>query len=123
MTNTNLTTAPYAVASLVLGISSLVTGCLMIGLVLGIVGLVLANKGTKEVVLAPDTYSGTGMLNAGRITSIIGIILGAVNTIGGLIAMAITGGSILWMLDLMEDFMYNKFFFKSDIFLWISLLI
>jgi len=105
MTNTNLTTAPYAVASLVLGISSLVTGCLMIGLVLGIVGLVLANKGTKEVVLAPDTYSGTGMLNAGRITSIIGIILGAVNTIGGLIAMAITGGSILWMLDLMEDFM------------------
>lgn len=37
--------APYAVASLVLGICSLVFGCFFVGLVCGIVGLVLAKKG------------------------------------------------------------------------------
>ena len=76
MENTNLNPAPFGVAALVLGIASLVTGCLMVGLVLGIVGLVLANKGIKEVRLAPEMYSGVGMLNAGRTMSIIGIVLG-----------------------------------------------
>ncbi len=77
----------------------------MVGLVLGIVGLVLANKGIKEVRLAPEMYSGVGMLNAGRTMSIIGIVLGAINTLVGIIMMAVTGGSILWIMDLIEDVM------------------
>ena len=50
-------------------------------------------------------YSGVGMLNAGRTMSIIGIVLGAINTLVGIIMMAVTGGSILWIMDLMEDVM------------------
>lgn len=43
MLNDQQQTAPYAVASLVLGISSLVFGCFFIGLILGIVGLMDKN--------------------------------------------------------------------------------
>lgn len=105
MENTNVTTAPFAVAALILGIASLATGCLFIGLVLGIVGLVLANKGTAMVRLSSESYGGVGMLKAGRIMSIIGIVLGAINTLVGLIMMAITGGSILWIMDVIDDMM------------------
>lgn len=69
-------TTPNAVASLVLGILSIVASCWFVGLVLGIIGLVLGNKGRQAYLLAPDSYSGYGMLNAGRIMSIIGICIG-----------------------------------------------
>ncbi|MCQ2280733.1 MAG: hypothetical protein MJZ49_08050 [Bacteroidales bacterium] len=105
MENANVKTAPYAVAALILGISSLATGCLFVGLVLGIVGLVLANKGTTMVNLSPESYGGIGMLKAGKVMSLIGLILGAINTVVGLIMMAFTGGSILWIMDVLEDLM------------------
>lgn len=70
-------TAPYAVASLVLGIASLVMSGIGITLVLGIIGLVLSNKGLNEYRAHPEQYTGEGMLQAGKITSIIGIALGA----------------------------------------------
>ena len=105
MEKQNVKTAPYAVAALILGIASLATGCLMIGLVLGIVGLVLANKGTKIVQSAPESFEGVGMLKAGRITSIIGIVFGGINTLVGFIIMAATGGSLLWMMDYLENYL------------------
>ena len=70
-------TAPYAVASLVLGIASLVMSGIGITLVLGIIGLVLSNKGMDEYRAHPELYTGEGMLQAGKITSIIGIAMGA----------------------------------------------
>lgn len=73
-----LKTAPNAVAALVLGICSIVLGCFFVGLVCGIIGLVLANKGIKCYNLTPEQYKGYGMLNAGRILSIIGIVLNGV---------------------------------------------
>ena len=95
------TTAPYAVASLVLGILSLLGGCLFVGLVLGIVGLVLGNKGLKCVNANPTQYSGIGMLKSGKITSIIGIVLGGIALVWGIIAAALMGGSFLAMFELL----------------------
>ena len=69
-------TAPYAVASMVLGILSVVVSGLGITLVLGIIGLVLSNKGLAEYRKSPERYKGEGMLQAGQITSIVGIALG-----------------------------------------------
>ncbi|MCI1779466.1 MAG: hypothetical protein LKI53_05855 [Bacteroidales bacterium] len=86
--------APNAVSSLVLGICSLAFGCIFIGLICGIVGLSLANKGMREYRSAPDIYNGYGMLNAGKILSIIGIVLSGLYLIYYLVIVLILGLSI-----------------------------
>ncbi|MBP5413070.1 MAG: DUF4190 domain-containing protein [Bacteroidales bacterium] len=96
---------PYAVASLVLGISSLLFGCFFVGLILGIIGLVLGNKAQKIYFTSPETYNGEGLFKAGRITSILGIIFGAISIVWGIIAVAVTGSSLFFFTDLLEDFM------------------
>lgn len=90
--------APYAVVSLVLGIVSLLTGCLFVGLILGIVGLVLANKGTALYIQDPAKYKGYGMLHAGKILSILGIVFGAIGLISSIIAI-IAGGSMFFLFE------------------------
>lgn len=86
--------APYAVASLVLGICSLVFACLFVGFVCGIIGLVLAVKGTRIYRMNPSAYSGYGMLNAGKILSIIGIALGFIYVIYALVVVFILGAGL-----------------------------
>ena len=86
--------APYAVASLILGICSLVFGCFFVGLICGIIGVILANKGSAEIRTNPDAFSGVGMLKAGKITSIIGIVFGVVYIIYYIIAVLILGESM-----------------------------
>jgi hypothetical protein len=88
-----------AIASLVLGILSLV--CIwfgysaLLGIVLAIVGIVLGNIAKKEIALSGE--EGLGMAKAGVICSIIGLALCALafvactacfGIIGGLAAMA-----------------------------------
>ncbi len=69
---------PNATAVLVMGILSLVLSCFYgLGLVLGIIGVVLGNKGKKLYRSNPDAYLGYGNLNAGWIMSIIGLCLSA----------------------------------------------
>lgn len=67
---------PHSTASLVLGILSVLTGWIIIGLILGIIGLVQGNKSKKLYNLNPGKYTGSGVFQAGRITSIIGIVFG-----------------------------------------------
>ena len=72
---------PNATAVLVLGIISIVGAfCYGIGIILGIIGLVLANKDRKLIETNPDVYSqgSVSNLRAGRICSIIGIVVGAI---------------------------------------------
>jgi len=72
---------PNATAALVLGIISIVGAfCYGIGIILGIIGLVLANKDKKLLEANPDVYSqgSVSNLKAGRICSIVGIVVGAV---------------------------------------------
>ena len=72
---------PNATAALVLGIISIVGAfCYGIGIILGIIGLVLANKDKKLIDANPDTISQGSISNlrAGRICSIIGIVVGGI---------------------------------------------
>ena len=99
--------APYAVAALVFGICSIVFGCFFVGLVLGIIGLVLANKGIREFRANPELYKGYGMLSAGRITSIIGIVFGSLYIVYYIVAVLIigaAGASILGGMNFFEMF-------------------
>ena len=71
-------TAPYAVAAMVLGIVSLMASALGLTLVLGILGLVYSNRGLAECRRNPGLYSGESMLIAGKVTSIVGIVLSCI---------------------------------------------
>lgn len=71
--------APTAVASLVIGILSINFSSLIIpGFILAAIGKRKANEGFDAIAANPDTYTGAGMLNAGRITSKVGLILSIV---------------------------------------------
>ncbi len=91
-------TAPNAVASLVLGIVSIVFGCLpFVSLICGIIGLALSVNGKKKFAASPDEYTGYGMLNAGFITSIIGTALSALCLIYWIVAIMIFGTNVAVM--------------------------
>ncbi len=89
---------PNAIATLVLGILSIITGCYVIGLILGIVALILSKEPMKLYREDPTLWSDYAMLNAGRITAIIGTVLGGLSVIFwvfyvGLIAAIIESGN------------------------------
>ena len=72
---------PNATAALVLGIISIVGAfCYGIGIILGIIGLVLANKDRKLIEANPDVFSQGSISNlrAGRICSIVGIVVSSI---------------------------------------------
>lgn len=90
-------TVPNAVATLVLGILAVITSCYFIGIIFGIIGLVLANKGKQVYNANPTAYTGYGMLNAGFICSIIGTAIGGLLFLIGLIMGGIGAlGSGIW---------------------------
>ncbi len=82
---------PNAVAVLVLGICSILFGCIFVGLICGIIGVALSKKGKQMYLENPNKYVNYGMLNAGRITSIIGIIFGGLYIIYYVIFVALLG--------------------------------
>jgi len=87
-------TLPNATVVLVLGICSIVFGCLGVGLILGIVGLTIGSKSKKLYRENPDLYEGYGSLNAGYIMSIIGTVLGGL----GALYYIVIGGTMLAIL-------------------------
>lgn len=87
---------PNSTAVLVLGICSLVFGCFMIGLILGIIGLVLSGKDMKLYKANPDMYDGYSALNAGRIMSIIGVIIGGLVFLYYVIILVFVGAMLPW---------------------------
>jgi hypothetical protein len=88
---------PNATAVLVLGILYIVVGCMTLGLILGIIGLALSKEGRIAYARNPEGYSGYGMLNAGRVLCIIGIVLGSISVFYVIIVLAI-GGAVLGSL-------------------------
>jgi hypothetical protein len=84
-------TLPNSTATLILGICSIVFGCFFIGLILGIIGLVLSGKGKQMYNSNPELYDGYGALNAGRIMSIIGVILGSLYTLYYIVLVVLLG--------------------------------
>ena len=92
--------APNAVASLVLGILSIVSGCFFVGLVLGIIGLILASNGMKSYMLDPTAYKNDSMLRTGKTLSIIGIVLSGVSILFAIISAIVLGGSLFFFEDM-----------------------
>lgn len=69
-------TVPNAITALILGILSiLLFRLLFLGVILGFIGLYKSNKGLNEYKEQPELYKGYGMLIAGKILSLISIIL------------------------------------------------
>lgn len=87
---------PNSTAVLVLGILSLLSGCLLVGLLFGIIGIVMAGKGRKLNKENPGVYGGAGALNAGYVMSIIGTVLGGLT----LLYYLFVGASILSILSM-----------------------
>lgn len=70
---------PNSTLILILGILSIITCCCygIIGLIIGVITIVLANKATQLYNENPELYSGYSNVKTGRILSIIGIVLSA----------------------------------------------
>jgi len=71
---------PNATAVLILGILSIITCCCygIFSIILGTIGIVLANKDAKLYVENPTVYSNYNNLKIGKILNIIGIVLGII---------------------------------------------
>jgi uncharacterized membrane protein len=70
---------PDSQTALILGILSIVMSCCcwgIIGVFIGFIGLSKANKAIALHDQYPDQYDGINNANTGRITSIIGIVVG-----------------------------------------------
>lgn len=79
---------PNATASMVLGILSILCCCSgFIGIILGIIGLVLANKDIKTYQSNPQMYTGIQNVNTARILNIIGLVIGVLSLVYSLWAI------------------------------------
>jgi len=70
---------PHAQSSLVFGIISIVTACCcgLPGIIFGLIGWFNSKKAYKLLEENPGVYEGEGNAKTGKITSLIGLILGA----------------------------------------------
>lgn len=86
---------PNAVATLILGILSIVFcwGYLIIPAALGIITLVISKKAVALYKENPDMYEGYGNVKAGRICAIIGLSLSILFIIYLLVVVMIIGAS------------------------------
>ena len=98
-------TLPNSTLILVFGILSIVTCCCygVIGLILGIVALVLANKATELYKTAPENYLGFGNVKAGKIMAIIGIILSVMYLIFMIYLFVLFGWETLQNPELLQE--------------------
>lgn len=96
---------PNSTASLVLGIISVVFACCcsIIGSVIGVIGLVLANKAIALHNADPSVYNGFDNAKAGKILSIVGIVLGAIMLAIGIKQIIDSGGIEAYMEEFQEQ--------------------
>lgn len=86
---------PHSQSALILGIISIITACCcngLPGIVLGIIGMNEAKKAKRIHDENPDMYDGLNNANTGRITSIIGLVLGIILLIVSIIWIISLGG-------------------------------
>ncbi|MEI8122805.1 MAG: DUF4190 domain-containing protein [bacterium] len=68
-------TSGYAIASLVLGILSIVPGVYLGGLVMGILAIVFSRMAMTRIKAQPGSINGQGLATAGLVTGIVGLSL------------------------------------------------
>lgn len=91
--------APNGITSMILGICSIVLSASGISLIAGIIGLVMANRGLREFNDNPCRYNDDSKLKAGRITSIIGIVLSAMSIVAFLLFIFVIIGIATWSVS------------------------
>lgn len=103
---------PNGTAILVLGILSIVTCCCygFVGLILGIIAVVLANKDLKLYQESPELYLNYKNLSIGKVLGIIGIVLSSLFLIVVLYAEIFVGEAGLkkFQDNLMEKAKYQQ---------------
>ena len=84
---------PNSTLILIFGILSLVTCCCygFIGLILGIIAIVLANKAAKVYAENPEAYTGYSNVKTGRILAIIGVVLSTIYIIYIIVMFSVIG--------------------------------
>jgi len=101
---------PNSTAALVLGIISIaMCWCYgIVGIVLGIIGLVMGNKAVSLYRQSPGVYAEASYknANAGKICSIIGLVLGVLTIVFVIIYIVILGatfGSLNNFMDILNQ--------------------
>lgn len=103
---------PNATAVLILGITSFIGCCFtngILGLVLGGIGLYLANKDTKLYNQNPDLYDNYSTLNIGKVLNIIGIVFGLLAIASFLVMLSMYGFEAIMDQDLMREKIQESF--------------
>ena len=96
VTNTTKQPLPNAVATLVLGILSIVM-CWCYGLIpiaLAIIALAISNKSVQMYKENPELYDGYNNLKAGRIMAIVGLCLGGLFVVFLIIYFIVVGTAL-----------------------------
>ena len=98
-------TLPNSTLILVFGILSIITcWCYgIIGIILGVIAIILANKATKEYKENPEIYTGYGNVTAGKIMAIIGLVLSLLIIVIVVWAIAFLGMEALQNPELMQE--------------------
>lgn len=108
-TTSQIERAPKSIGGFICGLLGFLLDWLpVVGLVLSIVGVALCGSGKKEVQKNPSAYASTGLLTAGQVLGIIGIIASSIVLIATLVWGIILGNggffsileSILELCDL-----------------------
>ena len=96
---------PNSTLILVFGILSIVTCCCygVVGLILGIVAIVMANKATKVYAANPELYTGFQNVKTGKILAIIGIILNVLMLIYMIWIISVFGIAGMQDQELMQE--------------------
>lgn len=96
---------PNATLILVFGILSIVTCCCygIVGLILGIVAIVLAQKATQVYAENPELYTGFQNVKTGKILAIIGIVLSVLYLLFVIGMVAMFGFESLQDQELMQE--------------------
>jgi len=90
---------PNATLILILGICSILLGCALVGLALGITGLILSSKARALFRDNPDIYQGNDVLQAGYVLCIVGTIFGGLYIIYLIVWVSVFGGVALGVLN------------------------
>jgi len=90
---------------LVLGILSIITCCCygVVGLIVGIITVVLANKATAVYAANPEMYTGYQNVKIGKILAIIGIVLSVLNLIFSIWIISAFGWETFQDQELMQE--------------------
>lgn len=94
-----------AIVALVLGVLSVFTSCVGVGLVLAIISLVLCKKSKNIIALEPERYTGDTMLTIAKVAAIVGLVLNTIGLLYLIIVFGILGASMGFFYEALGESM------------------